>query len=68
MGVVTKHGYTFFLTRGVLCPECFSEQFTINTKLVTPIPTMRDGIYELKCKLCDCEWQETVTNEQIINN
>ena len=62
MSTVIKHGTTYFLNKGIKCPECDFSIFRIcdfiDTRYLDSAPTQ--GVYILICSNCNCEWQEVV--------
>ena len=53
MSTILEHGVTYFVNKGVRCPECDSSKFRVE-KITHEI---HDTAYILECE-CGCKWQE----------
>lgn len=58
MSTILEHGVTYFVNKGVRCPECDSSKFRVEkiTRETSQYPA--DGVYVLECT-CGCKWQES---------
>lgn len=69
MSTVTKHGsFYFYTTKDIECPEChyqtsISKDAYSVKQIITDTDNPANGVYEMICSYCGCEWQISVKED-----